>query len=99
MSFASQEAKSGITGVLGISYSYGFFLNLLMSTSLGLVWTLMNSLQIIVHLPLINLPFPMIAVQISVILMTIASFDVLPHEKFNKVLFNFGEVKSPDIRF
>ena len=84
---------------MGISVGFGFLLNLLMSASLGLIWTLMNSLQIIVHLPFINLPFPMIAIQVSVILMTIANFDLLPHSKFNQIIFNFKENSRPDIRF
>jgi len=62
-----------------------------MSTSLGLIWSLLNTLQIIVLIPLINLSFPMNTVKLSVILMTIANFDIIPHSWFNSVVFNFKD--------
>jgi len=51
----------------------------------------MNTLQIIVLIPLINLPFPMNTVRLSVILMSIANFDIVPHAKFNSLVFDFKD--------
>jgi len=35
-----------------------FFVNLILSASMNMLWSMMNSLQIIVHLPLMNLSYP-----------------------------------------
>ena len=75
----------------GVSLSLGLILNIVMSTSLGLIWSLMNSLQVIVFIPLINFPFPMNTVKFSVILMAIANFDILPHAEFNSLVFEFKD--------
>jgi len=71
-----------------------------MSTSLGLIWSLMNTLQIIVLIPLINLSFPMNTVMLSVILMTVANFDIVPHAKFNSAVFDFKDANVfTEVRF
>lgn len=41
-------------------------------------------------MPLINLAFPANALKLSLILMSIANFDVLPHTKMNNFLFSFN---------
>jgi len=71
--------------------SIHFLINLLLSASLNMIWSLMNTMQIMVHLPLLNLSFPPIAQTISKLFLSIANFDVIPHEIINKFIFDFND--------
>ena len=51
----------------------------------------MNTLQVIVYLPLINFRFPANAVLGSLVFMDISNFDIVPHEWINSRVFNFSE--------
>jgi len=86
--------------VIGASVALAFFINLLLNASLSLLWTLLNSLQIIVHIPLINLNFPSNAMSVSLFFMAIANFDIIPHEDINGFIFDFEDfgVATP-VRF
>lgn len=66
-------------------------MNLALSASLNLVWSLMNTMQIIVHLPLVNLSFPSNAQTISVMFVSLANFDVVPHGYLNYKTFDFDQ--------
>jgi len=52
----------------------------------------MNTMQIIVHLPLLNISFPPNAQTISELFLTLASFDVIPHKVINEFIFNFDKL-------
>lgn len=49
----------------------------------------MNALQIIVHIPLVNLGFPNNCMRVSLFFTAIANFDVEPHEAINGAIFDF----------
>lgn len=64
-----------------------------------LLWTMLNSLQIIVHLPLVFVRYPMNALRVSQVFLRLAQFDFLPHEYYNPLIFNFdprGEEKQAE---
>ena len=55
-----------------------FATNILMSATLSQVWSLVNGLQIIVHLPLFNCKFPSNAQVFMEGLISIATFEIVP---------------------
>ncbi|CDW78616.1 UNKNOWN [Stylonychia lemnae] len=56
--------------------------------SLQLIWGLINSLQIIVHLPLLPFEFPSNAKSFFVMLFQAARFNFIPPDTFTSVFFN-----------
>ena len=81
---------SGIITVL-----FKFLKNLVVKTSLQAVWTLMNSLQVIVNLPLISVRFPKAVIDFTMIFNNLSSFDILPHKLINQQLFTFNRNDEP----
>jgi hypothetical protein len=65
-------------------------LNVFLSASLNQLWVFMNSLQVIVCLPLLNVRFPQNAELISKVLNTVASFEMIPMENINTSIFSFS---------
>lgn len=63
--------------------SAGFIINLILAASLNLVWSMLNTLQIIVYIPLIDIRFPQNAFVFSIVLMGLANFDFVPHDAVN----------------
>ena len=85
---ASAGAAAGKASQAAAALS--FIMNLVLSASMNLLWSMMNTLQIIVHLPLINLAFPKNAQAFSAIFLSLAQFDILPHSNINPALFKFS---------
>jgi len=67
-----------------------FFMNLAFSISLNQLWSLANALQIIVHLPLLNLAMPFNVQQSARILANVASFELLPANAFYNLFLKFS---------
>ena len=57
------------------------FLNLLLSASLNYLWSMINTLQIILYMPLFKLSVPGNVGAFYNFLMMIASFDIIPTQK------------------
>lgn len=76
-------------------------INLVLNTSISMLWSMMNTLQIIVFLPLINLSFPGHTTFVSLILFDIANFDILPSSLMNKLVLkvNENEVEKTKLKF
>lgn len=55
-----------------------FILNAALSGSLNSLWTMINTLQLTLHLPAMNLKIPGNASFFSGILINIAKFDIIP---------------------
>jgi len=79
--------KNSLSAAAGLS----FIINLLLSASMNLLWSMMNTLQIIVHLPLVNLTYPSNAMLFSSAFLTLAQFDILPHSFINPRLLHFSK--------
>ena len=70
-----------------------FALSLIMAASLNQLWSMMNGLQLAVHLPLFSSKFPANAGFLLVFLIDIATFDMLPEEVID-FFFDFPD-KDP----
>ena len=64
----------------------GFVINLLVAGSLSLILSMINSLQLIVHLPLINVSTPANVMSVVEVLVPIVMFDVLESENLEGLL-------------
>ena len=69
---------------MGSAVVLNLAINGVLNLSISLLWTMMNTLQIIVHIPLVSIRFPENAKLLSLVLFKIANFDVLPHSWLTK---------------
>lgn len=90
MESLQSSAGSAETGSKAMVFS-NFLINLALSSSLNLLWSMVNTLQIIVHMPLMNIAMPLNAYVVSKILVSVASFDVIPTDLIYEYVFNFDE--------
>jgi len=80
---ATEEAIEGM--VIG-----NFLIATFVSFSLSYLWGLINALQMIVYLPLFNINFPANINMFNSILISVATFDIIPKiDKINKFVFKF----------
>ena len=61
--------------------------NILLAGSLNQIWSMINNLQIAIHSPLINVQFPGNAFMIYEVMITVATFDILPTDDFYPYFF------------
>lgn len=73
--------------------SSSFFVNLILAASLSQLWSMLNGLQLAVHLPLFDLAFPANASLTIEFIITVATFDLVPPE-FILSIFTFPEDSS-----
>jgi len=67
-----------------------FLLSLVMSFSLQYLWGLINFLQLIVYLPLINVVFPANINMLLSVLISVATFDIVPFiDEISDFFFSF----------
>ena len=59
------------------------------SASLQFLWGMVNTLQLIVHIPLFSLNFPMNVNLLFQIMFDITNFSFINTEKIEKKMFNF----------
>jgi len=79
-----------VSEVLGYLSLATFAVNVWLGYSLAFLWTFINSLQLIVFLPLINVEFPRNALNFNKEFVTIANFDMLPMQDFYESILTFG---------
>ena len=96
----SDTTKQSTETTMGSSVSFTFVINLALNTSMALIWSMMNMLQIMVHMPLINMAFPSNALLLSLMLLEVANFDMLPHEIVSNYMYEFNtEAPLTNVRF
>lgn len=61
-------------------------LNFFLASSLAVLWGLLNSLQLIVHLPLFAISIPENVKRYYVVLYDLATFDIVPSESIYSFL-------------
>ena len=61
---------------------------------MGLLWSVINSMQIIVHLPLMNLDLPANVIYLLQALVNVVTFDLMKTEKFHQKLYNLGDMEK-----
>ena len=67
-----------------------FLLGTLISFSLNYLWGMINTLQMIVYLPMYNLIFPGNISMLNSIIINVATFDIVPFiDEINETVFNF----------
>lgn len=82
---AQAELVKNITTVtLGTS----FVLSMILATSLSLIWSLINTLQLQTHFQLLNIRFPVNASVWHSILYELASFDIIPSEDLQELILS-----------
>eukprot|EP00347_Sterkiella_histriomuscorum_P008911 403343271 len=75
-------ASSAITGAI----STNILLSLVMGLSLKKLWMLIQTLQIIVHLPLLQIPLPSNVLLAMKAIIDVSNLNIIPKEYINKVL-------------
>jgi hypothetical protein len=83
----SESAKS----VMDVSIVFNIITNVAFSTSLYLLWGLINTLQLILYLPLIGVSFPANVKFLYSILIPVAFMDLIPKEYTIDLLFDISE--------
>lgn len=82
------------------SFIYANFgLNLMLAASMQLLWGLINSLQLLVRTPLMNLNFPLSTKLFFNNFVMVTNFDILPSQELNAYFFNFHESDEFNERF
>ena len=76
-----------------------FLVNLLLSASLNQLWSMLNGLQIFVHMPLMDVRFPANANTFIVFLVNIANFDIIPTDYLFGKIFNFPDDGAFNLNF
>mmetsp|Transcript_25612 Transcript_25612/g.39409 ORF Transcript_25612/g.39409 Transcript_25612/m.39409 type:complete len:360 (-) Transcript_25612:1793-2872(-) len=84
---AFKQVAEQAEGVLKGSMASTFALNLVMAGSLSLLLGMINSLQLIVYLPILSFVFPANAMMLFKVLIPIVTFDIL--ENYEEVLCVF----------
>ena len=84
---AGSKAKTTMTA----SFSLNFFLELFLGLSLKKLWMLINTLQIIVHLPLLGVELPANVKFCFNSLINISNLEILPDSWKNAI---FGSLSS-----
>ena len=65
--------------------------------SLNYLWGMINTLQMIVYLPMYNLIFPGNISMFNSIVINVATFDVVPHvDEINEAVFDFQYTVDPN---
>ena len=84
-SFAS--SSSIITTIITLGNAA---INIILSTSLSLLWTIINVMQLLICLPLFDVNYPANTLIFNKIFMSIASFDIIPVGGMLSKIFKFG---------
>lgn len=86
----SKAAASGSTTAVVASTMAA---NIAMSSSLQLLWGLVNVMQLLLVMPLLNVKFPINVATFYSFIISIASFDLLPTPTINDKIFEFTNGK------
>lgn len=76
-----------------------FVISIVLSASLNLLWSLLNSLQVIVTLPLLKTNFPSNAYFLCQTLNKVANFNVIPMEALNRMILVYEDTKPKNENF
>jgi len=88
---ALKDGQGAIVGLTQSLFAGNYVISLLLSASMNMLWSLLNSLQIIVTMPLLNLQFPFHSEYISSILNDVANIKVLKVNWVNMRFLDFSK--------
>jgi hypothetical protein len=61
-----------------------------------MLWGMINVMQIIVHMPMLNIAFPQNAILFYSFIIDISSFDIIPTDWIKSKIFSMTENESDD---
>jgi hypothetical protein len=64
-----------------------------------MLWGMINVMQLIVKMPLLNITFPQNAATLYTFLSDLSSFDLIPTDKIDIMIFNFTDSDINDPNF
>ena len=64
------------------------------AASLQYLWGMINVLQIIVHLPLLSIPFPYMTQFVFSLIVQVSQFNILPISFLNQNVISFSDPNS-----
>ena len=70
-------------------------MNIFLQGSLNQVWGMINNLQIVIHAPLIQIQFPGNAFMLYEVMITVATFDILPTDNIYPGIFPDLSIEKP----
>lgn len=85
---AATEALGQVLSITTTTLAVGSFaLNLILAASLNYLWGMINTLQLIAHVPLFKLQFPANAAFMYSFIVMISNFDILPTDILDDLMF------------
>lgn len=88
-----EDSSSAVESSTYAFLASNFILQIVLSSSLNLIWSMMNTLQIIVYMPLMHLSMPDNAYITSLIFLNLANFDIFPSKFLYEGMFTFDSEK------
>ena len=71
----------------------GLFLGILFPRKLPFFWAMINSLQIMTHVPLFNVSFPANAAYFYSKVLAVSVFHIFPSDEINDEIYSFDQEK------
>lgn len=87
---ALNKRKNYLVWLIRSVFIFHFIISLLLSSTMNMIWSLLNSMQIILSMPLLNMKFPIHTEFVSGILNDLANLKVLKVNWLNLHFFDFS---------
>ena len=87
------------SGGLVASFFSNAVLAAIMNFSLSILWSCLNALQLVVHMPMFAIKYPANAYDFNESLIGIASFDILDHYELQAKMFYWPDVDAYNLNF
>ena len=88
------SSETGTQGLL-IGIAFTLLINFLMTGALGYLFIWINTLQLIIHLPMISIPVPPNVSAFFSIIIPIVTFDLISPEWSTELVLEFEEFPEP----
>ena len=97
---ALENLGSSMSKLLQIALIIGLFGGLLFPGTISLVWSMINAIQLMTHVPLFSINFPANAQYFFAQLLKISVFDFFPADKISKDIYVFDKeiIFSPNFQ-
>eukprot|EP00347_Sterkiella_histriomuscorum_P013267 403365371 len=94
-----EKALSLVKGSVSTFLFGNLALNIILSTSIQMVWGMINTLQIVVLASLFNITFPGNTIYFFQMVSQISSFQIIPTDQFVEYFFDFTETQPINDNF
>ena len=89
-----EATKNTVENASKVTMAWTTLLNVFMSGSLQMLWSLVNTLQVLNHLPMLNVQTPAIAMDFQGTMASLSNFDVIPTGDLFDLIFNFTDAEK-----